>query len=280
MINFKRCTEVSDSKIYEAFNKGYADYIIKIRLTEEQFIKRFLGIECERKHSFVALDDEKPIGLILGDIQNYNNLKTMRCCGLAVIPEYRGTEVAHKLFDLHKSEAEISNCDQLFLEVIDKNIRAIKFYEKKGYKKVYDLNYYISSDLNSWKKNSSQFEIKEIEFDILKEKREELSDLHINWQNEFFIIEKLDNIKSYGVYDNNELIAALNIQGNGFINFIWVNKRYRNRGIATSLLQKAVKEMNLKNILTWSTNNMMYQGFLEKRDFNIKISQYEMTRVL
>ncbi|PGZ06934.1 GNAT family N-acetyltransferase, partial [Bacillus cereus] len=147
MIQYKRCSEVSIDLVYKAFKDGFSDYIIKMEVSKEDFIKRFFGAEGNSlEHSFLALDGEKSVGLILGGIKVYETINTMRCGTLAVHPEYRGIGVSQKLFELHKEEAIQNGCKQLFLEVIVGNDRAINFYNKLGYEKVYDLSYYNLND--------------------------------------------------------------------------------------------------------------------------------------
>ena len=41
------------------------------------------------EHSFLALEEGKPVGVILGGIKDYESIKTMRCGTLAVHPNYR-----------------------------------------------------------------------------------------------------------------------------------------------------------------------------------------------
>lgn len=45
MIQYKRCSEVNIDLVYEAFRDGFSDYIIKMEVSKEDFIKRFFGPE-------------------------------------------------------------------------------------------------------------------------------------------------------------------------------------------------------------------------------------------
>ena len=143
MISYKRCTEVNEDIIFQAFQIGFSDYIIQIEMTKDFFMDRFFGPEGNcLEYSVIALDEDKPVGLNLGGIKIFEGIKTLRCGALCVHPDYRGTEVSKRLFRLHKEIAIANGCKQLFLEVIAGNDRAINFYEKKGYEKVYDMVYY------------------------------------------------------------------------------------------------------------------------------------------
>ena len=42
MIQYKTCSEVNIDLVYEAFQDGFSDYIIKMEVSKEDFIKRFL----------------------------------------------------------------------------------------------------------------------------------------------------------------------------------------------------------------------------------------------
>lgn len=79
MIQYKRCSEVSIDLVYKAFKDGFSDYIIKLEVSKEDFIKRFFGPEGNSlEHSFLALDGDECVGVILGGIKVYESIKTMR----------------------------------------------------------------------------------------------------------------------------------------------------------------------------------------------------------
>ncbi|HDR7438115.1 TPA: GNAT family N-acetyltransferase [Bacillus anthracis] len=282
MIQYKRCSEVSIDLVYEAFRDGFSDYIIKMEVSKEDFIKRFLGTEGNLlEHSFLALDGGKSIGVILGGIKDYENIKTMRCGTLAVHPNYRGIGVSQKLFELHKEEALQNECKQLFLEVIVGNDRAIRFYNKLGYEKVYDLSYYNLKDLTKIiSKGGKGIEVKQLEFPSFKVEIQKWLHFHINWQNDMDYIEKTNNT-FYGAYVGNELNGSICINEQGKISFIFVDKDYRNIGIATSLLLRASEELNIASLSIGFPNNNLLEGFLKKTGFEKNsLAQYEMYLLL
>ncbi|HFK1474121.1 GNAT family N-acetyltransferase [Bacillus cereus group sp. MYBK69-1] len=278
MIQYKRCSEVNIDLVYEAFRDGFSDYIIKMEVSKEDFIKRFFGAEGNSlEHSFLSLDGDKPVGVILGGIKDYENIKTMRCGTLAVHPNYRGVGVSQKLFELHKEEALQNECKQLFLEVIVGNDRAIRFYNKLGYEKVYDLSYYNLKDMTKIiHKECKGIEIKQLEFPAFKVEIQKWLHFHINWQNDMDYIEKTNN-SFYGAYVNNELKGAICINEQGKISFIFVDKDYRNIGVGTNLLQVAIEELKLSTLTIGFPNNSLLEGYLKKMDFEkSSLEQYEM----
>ncbi|HDR4357378.1 TPA: GNAT family N-acetyltransferase, partial [Bacillus cereus] len=232
MIQYKRCSDVNIDLVYEAFKVGFSDYIIKMEVSKGDFIQRFLGPEGNLlEHSFLALEEGKPVGVILGGIKDYESIKTMRCGTLAVHPNYRGIGVSQKLFELHKEEAIQHGCKQLFLEVIVGNDRAIHFYNKLGYEKVYDLSYYNLNDLTKiMNKDCKDIEVKQLEFPTFKDEIQKWLNFHINWQNDIDYIKKTNNV-FYGAYVDNDLKGSLCVNKQGKISFIFVDKDYRNIGV-------------------------------------------------
>lgn len=279
MIIYKRCSEVTMEDIFEAFSQGFADYIIKMSIPKDFFEKRFFGPEGNSpEYSFIAYDDKRPIGVVLGGIKSYEGLKTIRCGALAVVVEYRGMGVSKKLMELHKNEAAAQGCKQMFLEVIVGNERAISFYNKLGYEKIYDMYFYTLKDAAALvNKYEFNIEIKNIGIEALKVVRERIRDIHINWQNDMDYIEKLEGQVTLGAYINNKLVGAVSANKNTRINFIYVENSFRNRGIGTNLILRAASELELMKITAAIPNNSSITGFLKHLGFEKdKLSQYEM----
>lgn len=279
MVIYDYCNNVEFEKVYEGFKIGFSDYMIKLEISKEDFFKRFFGPEGNGlEHSFIALDEGKPVGLILGGIKEYEGVKTIRCGALCIHPNYRGKGISKDLFELHKKVALDNECKQMFLEVIVGNDRAIKFYSNLGYEKIYDISYFSKNDTRSFQGElDNSIIIKEIDFDKISSLSCEINDIHVNWQNKFDYIEKLERIAHYGVYEDSRLIGALSISINGKIFFIWIKPQFRHGGIARSLIRKAVNDLNLKNISINFPNNANIEGFLKRINFQKdKLAQYEM----
>jgi ribosomal protein S18 acetylase RimI-like enzyme len=279
MISYKRCSEVDIELVHNAFSIGFSDYIIKIQMPQEAFISRFFGPEGNSLDtSFIALDGERPVGLVLGGIKNYAGIKTMRCGTMAVDPEYRGTEVSKMLMELHREEAITQGCRQLFLEVIVGNDRAINFYKRLGYEKIYDLCYYSLNDFSKISNGTNpEAVIKAIGIEQLKKFAERSSDIHINWQNDLDYIEKSGNQICLGAFLNDELIAAVSMNKNTKISYLYVDRKHRGSHIACSLILKAAEALNITKLSIGLPNNASIIGFLNHVGFKKDhISQYEM----
>jgi ribosomal protein S18 acetylase RimI-like enzyme len=279
VIEYKRCSEVNIDLVYNAFSVGFSDYIIKIQMPKEAFVSRFFGPEGNSLDvSFIALLEGRSIGLVLGGIKEYEGIKTMRCGTMAVDPEFRGMGVSQKLMELHREEALKQGCKQLFLEVILGNDRAINFYHRLGYEKIYDLYYYSTKDVGPIKeKVNPEINVKPITMNELRRFAERGSDVHINWQNDLDYIEKSENQLCIGAFADDELVGAAGVNKNSRINYLYVDKRYRGRNMASTLLARAAEDLSLDRFSVGLPNNSSIVGFLKKLGFNKdNIAQYEM----
>lgn len=278
----KKCSEVNDQQIFEAFREGFSDYIIKFNMDKPTFINRFFGAEGnDRKYSFIALKNNKLVGIVLGGIKTGECLKTLRCGGMAVVACERGTGVAKDLMQHHEQLAKELNCKQLFLEVLSNNDRAIKFYKKLNYEIIYNLTYRkleltdspfkdVNVDIYNKIEDSSYNE-------ILKLRKVDLS--HLPWQGQFTYF-KESPAKYYCYKQNNKIIAGL-VATKDRIIYIWVHPNYRLQGIAKALLKKSATDLNSKTWRAFYANNSLLHTFCNKLNMKFEqFSQYEMYKLL
>lgn len=279
MITYKKCTEVNEDYIFQAFQVGFSDYIVKINVTKDFFMKHFFGAEGNSlEHSIIAIDENEPVGLNLGGIKIYEGIKTLRCGALCIHLDYRGTEVGIKLFEIHKEIAIENNCKQLFLEVIVGNDRAINFYKKRDYEKLYDIAYYSHNNpLELKSKLPNDLKIEKIEEDILRSLNCQIQDTHISWQNDFDYINQINGQVYYGMFKDEKLVGGLSIHPKGKISFLWINPELRCQGIGRAFIYHAVKELSIEKLVINFTNNAKLLGFVKRLNFTKDlISQYEM----
>lgn len=279
MITYKSCTDVTMNQIFKAFSIGFSDYIVPLKINQDAFESRFFGPEGNALNlSFIAFDGDRPIGLILGGIRLFDGLKTMRCGTLCIAPEYRGQGISQNLFEMHKSAAINSQCKQLFLEVINGNDRAIKFYENCGYVKVYTLKYY-SGMVNSIPSNKKDlpYTIREISFEKLNSFRKSLTDCHINWQSDTAYYSESKSEVYLSAYQGDKEVAFIAMSANGKLNFLWVNPDHRNQGLGSSIILKAAQTQKVEKVTVSLPNNASFEGFLRKLGFHKEsLEQFEM----
>lgn len=279
MIQYLKCTEVDIPMIYKGFSDGFSDYMIEFDMTEEGFVSAFFGPEGnDGKYSFIALDEGEPVGVILGGLKMFDGLKTLRCGTLAVSPGYRGYGIAQELFELHKSVALSEDCRQLFLEVIVGNDRAIRFYQRLGYEKIYDLWFFTHDDLTVFKKYDTEgLTMKKIEFEVFEKAWLAFNNCHINWQNDLDYVKKSSDITCMGGYMDGKLVSLLCYNDSGRVKLIFVDENYRCRGIASSMINRICEDREFEKLRISFTNNSGLYGFVRKMGFSKdSVAEYEM----
>lgn len=282
MINYVACHTVEDELIHKAFSVGFSDYLVNMNFSEDQFLRRFFGPEGnKREFSHLALDNGRPVGLILGGIKEYEGIKTLRCGTLCVDPDYRKAGVAQALFDLHQSLGTEQGCQQLLVEAITVNYKAIRFYEKQGYEKRYDLYIYVlEGRLQFPSKIIHSSKISPVGLEQLQRVRNEI-DVHLNWQNDIEFLEQSEHQYHYGFFTGQQLSGVLSINQNSHISFLWIDRNYRRQGMAAYLLSFAMQELQLQRLSTTFPNHANLEGFYKRMGFKrSSISQLEMYKML
>lgn len=283
MTTYAACTEAAMSQIYEAFKIGFADYPVPFDMDMDAFAARFFGPEGnELSRSFIALEPDGPVGLILGGVRTFDGKRTMRCGTLCIAPAYRGQGVSRRLFELHKQAALDAGCDQLFLEVLRENARAIRFYEKQGYRIQDTLEYYGGPTASLPETGPTPDEAEEIDFAELAAFRASLPDCHINWQSDppFYAASSQEALLA--IYDNNrEPIAMTAMSPSGKINFLWVRPERRGQGLGRSMLRQAADKQRAEKLSVCLPGSAALGGYFRKLGFEKQpIEQYEMNMAL
>lgn len=293
MIRYKMANEVAPELIFAAFNAGFVDYIIKIELSQENFLKRFFGPEGNEKTlSMVAFDGETPIGLCLGGIREFDGgAKTMRCGGLCVAPDYRGKGVSMELMKSHVAIAREKHCQQVMLEVIGGNDRAIQFYEKIGYHKIYRLDYYTLNreDFNLKAKKSTHTDVtsderitlKEIRLEELGVLKAELAHYHVSWQCSLDYAAQVEGVRCHALFRGDRIESFIITSGvaqkTGRIFTVWTRPEARFKGYACRLVHEVFEQMAYEKIAINFPNSASLKGFVDALGFGKQdIYQYEM----
>ncbi|GAB6108230.1 GNAT family N-acetyltransferase [Fusibacter bizertensis] len=284
------CMEVEDQDIFNAFKLGFSDYAIPFDMDLHTFINRFFHVEANRKeYSFIAFDDEHPVGIVLGGINDYDGIKTLRCGALSIAPDYRGKGISQELMLAHESIATMEKCKQLMLEVLYENNRAIHFYEKLGYLRTYNLFYYtlLKNDFVNYREEHGAYSPPlSISADDLICLKDNMTDIHINWQNDFHYIDKIVHMNYYGIYEgtdyiSNHLVAFVAVDDKAKIYRIFTHPKHRGKNLGKTLIEHVFTNHDFERITFSSPANSPISTFLQSIGFNKeKRSQYEMTKPL
>lgn len=283
-MKYKRCSEVDRTLIYKSFSSGYSDYAIPMQISPDLFFERFFGPEGNNlEDSFIAFSNDEPVGLILGGIRTFDGYKNLRCGTLCVTPEYRGEGISQELFRLFEENGTNQHCERLSLEVLSDNERAIRFYEKQGFKKSNKLIYFSHLlDVHPIEQNriDNLITIKEVNLSAAANARNSILFTHINWQNEVDYFMRDCTAHCLTAFRDEQQVGTLVITDAGKIYFLYVNEGERQKGMASNLLLHAINHLKLQQLKISMPETIDLTEFLRKVGFKKDtIEQFEMHKL-
>ena len=282
MISIKQLNGISIEVIYEAFIKAFADYVEPFNLTFQQLKYMIERRGCNLNLSFGAFNGDELVGFTLNGIGEWNGKLTAYDTGTGIIKEFRKRGIATKMFNASLPVLRDNHITQYLLEVIRTNQPAFNLYRKSGFEVTREFNYYISSkdkiEIQESKLNN-EFYIKEIDnpnWDLLKT----VWDFVPSWQNSIDSINrKNEYFKILGIFDKDH-IAGYGIieKDTGDIPQLGIDKKYRRKGLATTLLHRLPQysESDEIKIINTCASYDPFKKFADSINLVPGIGQYEM----
>lgn len=267
---------VKSGGMVKTFNAAFADYFIRIELTEKTFAEKVAVENIFLEKSVGAFAEGKLVGFILLGIDEIEGNKTAYNGGTGVVPKFRGNNLTDKMYEyvLPKLKEEDIYFHQL--EVVTKNHAALKTYEKIGFETV--------RTLSCFKGIAAPTQInQDIKLKVLDEIDEQLFPQFWNsqpsWQNSISAIKRTKNLyKIVGAFDNSDLVGYIIYANSGRVKQFAVKKDFRHSGIAQTLFAFAQKELNEKEILITNIDKTDRQTILFLKQLGLKsfLDQFEM----
>jgi len=122
------------SDIVQCLVDAFEGYFVKIPSDVEYWRKRYYGARVDMNLSFGMFDQDKLIGFIIIGIDVVNGKKIAFNTGTGVIEAYRGQQMVDKLYQHALPIYKKENIDICALEVIQTNHKAVRVYERCGFK--------------------------------------------------------------------------------------------------------------------------------------------------
>ena len=148
MVEIKQLTNTSFNDIYNAFALAFSDYVVQMKLTEEQLLHMVERRGCDLNLSFGAFDNNKLVGFTLNGVGNWKGKLTAYDTGTGIIKEYRGQGISKRLFNESLPILRENNISNYLLEVIKTNTPAYELYKKMGFSVTRELGFFIIEDAN------------------------------------------------------------------------------------------------------------------------------------
>ncbi|MCB0630995.1 MAG: GNAT family N-acetyltransferase [Saprospiraceae bacterium] len=134
-MQIKNLADTPFPDLIHTFNTAFADYIVPMQVEQEAMRLRWLSCRADYRLSFGAFDDDQLVGFMVTGVDEWKGLKTAYNAGTGVIPSHRGRHIVQQLYDKAIPAFKTAGIRQCTLEVIVGNDRAIKAYERVGFRK-------------------------------------------------------------------------------------------------------------------------------------------------
>lgn len=277
MILFKTLDKIDNHVLHKTFVEAFSDYQVKIDLPFWKFQQMIQRRGYDPKISIGAFNDSTLVGFALNGLRSWNEKATVYDIATGVVPEYRRQGITSNMFLHIKELLKEKHVEQYLLEVIKSNQPAVQLYQKQGFE--------IQREFSCFQLERSKFISKEtykvekvnkIDFEQIKD----FWDYKPSWQNSIdsiyavpesfaFLVVRHDNIIiGYGVVDKRT----------GDIAQVAVNKNYRGKGIASSIISKMFEIIESKKvgILNVEIGIESIEKFLIELGFECDVNQFEM----
>ena len=132
-MEIKTLENVNETDILKVFNHSFSDYFIPFKLTKEQLVSKMLADKTDLTLSVGVFKGGELISFILHGVDIINGQKVAYNGGTGVIPEERGLGLTKQMYQFILPYLNERGVSKLILEVINKNIQAIKSYTKSGF---------------------------------------------------------------------------------------------------------------------------------------------------
>jgi ribosomal protein S18 acetylase RimI-like enzyme len=276
----KKCTEISKEKLHQLSLEAYKDYLVDVSMDYDTFYNHFIDYsDIDLSKSFVAIIDSQPVGFILGSINHYEGIKTLRCAAFAVLKDYRNQKVGRELFKKHLETGIETNCERLFLEVIKEN-KAKSFYLREGYQIIDELFYYTLA------LNEHHFE-KNIPINFIAISNNEMNDylinnkVHINYQNHPIILKNSMENKYFKLMHQDKNIGVISYDSSGRLSILYLKNDYQKIEYLNSIFHDIKSNENFDKIRLSVTSEMHYISLFKAVGFKKEpIEQFEMIKKL
>jgi ribosomal protein S18 acetylase RimI-like enzyme len=282
-ILFKSLEDTSFDALFEAFNKAFWDY--EIRINRDQ-----LAVLLQRRGfvpglSFAAFEGEEIVAFTFNGIGEYNGIRTAYDTGTGTVPEYRGKGLASRVFEHSIPFLKSNNIQHYLLEVIQHNDKAVSVYRKLGFEVTREFNYFTQ------KKDSIQNLVKPGTQHIIKpvtikecEMAAHFCDFIPSWQNSFASISRMpQDFHAFGAFEGHQLIGYCIVEPHsGDIPQLAVDPAFRRQGVASSLFDEALRLIPIEmiKVVNTETTCKAITSFLESRNIPIRGKQFEMVMEL
>lgn len=282
MTTIKSLKGITFDSIYQAFKEAFMDY--EMQLEKEELRKMLQRRGFVPELSFAAFDGDQIVSFTLNGIGYFNSLKTAYDTGTGTIKEYRGQGLATQVFKYSEPVLRNAGVSQYLLEVLQHNKKAFSIYKNMGFEINREFNYFIQNKedvIIKYSQYTDDFIYKRIELSQCKTSSS-FCDFNSSWQNSFEAIARcIDEFIVLGTFKKTQLVGYCIFEpSSGDITQIAVDKDFRRKGIASSLIKQVLELNQHHSIKAINTDTVCHSidQFLASVSILQSGKQYEMIK--
>ncbi|MCW6108917.1 GNAT family N-acetyltransferase [Clostridium sporogenes] len=280
MFSYDTLENIGIETLHKTFLNAFSDYQVKMDLPILKFQYMLQRRGYVAKASIGAFNDETLVGFVLNGVRNWDGKLTAYDTGTGVIETYRKQGITSNMLLNVRQLFKEMGVEQYLLEVIQSNTSALQLYKKQGFKILRDFECF-HLDKNKYNPITT-YKVEHVNMVNPDDWRELKGfwDFVPSWQNSIDSINAVSDAFIYSVVRLNDSIVGYGVidKKTGDIPQIAVNKNYRCKGIARSILTHLIKntESNNINVINVDGQSKPMKDFLLKLGFEYGVSQYEM----
>lgn len=280
MFQYKTLESTRIEVLHEAFVDAFSDYQIKFDIPIWKFKAMLQRRGYAPSISVGAFKGERLVGFVLNGFRDWNGKSTVYGLGTGVIGEYRKKGITSNILAYLKDLLKIKGTEQFLLEVIQTNTTAFQLYKKQGFEVVREYScFHIDKNLYHPRET---YKVESIERFGDAEWGNIISfwDYIPSWQNSTDSVNAIAEAFRYSIVRIDGIIAGYGIidKRTGDIAQIAVDKRYRRRGIARSIITDLIDNTEEEKVAVLNVDGReeAMKSFLLDAGFVNTVDQYEM----
>ncbi|NNF20415.1 MAG: GNAT family N-acetyltransferase [Saprospiraceae bacterium] len=133
-MNIRALTAHDFDNLIDCLLKAFEGYFVEFPTDKKYWKNRFKAARVDMSLCYAAFENERMIGFIITGVDVHKGKKTAFNSGTGVLKEFRGRKLVDQIYNYafpHFRNAGIKKC---MLEVITENYKAIRVYERIGFK--------------------------------------------------------------------------------------------------------------------------------------------------
>lgn len=133
MYQYQNLEGISLDDMSQCLNSAFSDYSLPICLGAKELSELFAASGVDRAVSFGAFLDGALVGFVFNSCGLYQGHRAAFDVATGIVPAHRGKRIVSNLFALTQQALKQHQIKQYYLEVLQKNERAIALYKRRGF---------------------------------------------------------------------------------------------------------------------------------------------------